>query len=122
MIRGAHEANEAIRPNDFELARLRRTMGAQGDGAALVDAALALGKTGVPALAINALGTQTERDEQTGLANLIKGLGGLYRNPTAHDPRLNRFVSDDELLEVLTLVSMVHRRLDGARIADGGSW
>lgn len=101
--------------------RLRMATVAQGDGATLVDAALALGKTGVPALAINALGTQTERDEQTGLANLIKGLGGLYRNPTAHDPRLNRSVSDDELLEVLTMVSMVHRRLDSARIADGGS-
>lgn len=101
--------------------RLRMTTGAQGDGAALVDAALALGKTGVPVLRINSLGTQTERDEQTGLANLIKGLGGLYRNPTAHDPRLNRSVSDDELLEVMTMVSMVHRRLDGARIAEGGS-
>nr|WP_221187238.1 TIGR02391 family protein [Helcobacillus massiliensis] len=101
--------------------RLRRAVGLQGDGAALVDAALALGKTGVPALAINELGTQTERDEQTGLANLIKGLGGLYRSPTAHDWRLNRSVSDDELLEALTMVSMVHRRLDGARIADGSS-
>ena len=89
--------------------------GASGDGAAVVDAALSLGKSGVPALAINLLRTQTEKDEQTGLANLIKGLGGLYRNPTAHDPRLNRAVSDEELLEVLTMVSMVHRRLDGAR-------
>lgn len=95
--------------------RLRTMAGASGDGAAVVDAALSLGKSGVPALAINLLRTQTEKDEQTGLANLIKGLGGLYRNPTAHDPRLNRAVSDEELLEVLTMVSMVHRRLDGAR-------
>lgn len=101
--------------------RLRRTTGAQGDGAALVDAALSLGRAGVPALAINTLRTQTERDEQTGLANLIKGIGGVYRNPTAHDPRLNRSVSDEELLEVLTIVSMLHRRLDGARITNRGS-
>lgn len=100
-------------------ARLRTITGAQGDGATLVDAALALGKNGVPALAINSLSTQTERDEQTGIANLIKGLGGLYRNPTAHDPRLNRSFSTDELLEVLTMVSMVHRRLDGARHIGG---
>ncbi|GAA1351694.1 TIGR02391 family protein [Falsarthrobacter nasiphocae] len=112
-----HACLEAVK-SIFE--RLRKTTGAQGDGAALVDAALALGKTGVPVLAINELGTQTERDEQTGVANLIKGLGGLYRNPTAHDPRLNRSMNDDELLEVLTLVSMVHRRLDCARITDGG--
>lgn len=101
--------------------RLRAAAGAQGDGAALVDAALSLGKSGTPVLAINALRTQTERDEQTGLANLIKGLAGLYRNPTAHDPRLNRSVGDDELLEVLMLVSMVHRRLDGASRIGGVS-
>lgn len=95
--------------------RLRTMTGVSGDGATLVDAALSLGKSGTPALAINSLQTQTERDEQTGLANLVKGLGGLYRNPTAHDPRLSRSISDDELLEVLTMVSMVHRRLDGAR-------
>lgn len=94
--------------------RLRARTGLQGDGASLVDAALALGKTGEPRLAINALSSQTERDEQTGLANLLKGMAGLYRNPTAHDPRLSREISDEELLEVLTMVSMVHRRLDAA--------
>lgn len=99
--------------------RLRTLTGAPGDGAALVDAALALGKSGTPMLAINTLQTQTEKDEQSGLANLIKGLGGLYRNPTAHDPRLSRSVTDEELLEVLTMVSMVHRRLNEAR-PDGG--
>lgn len=97
------------------LDRLRDLSGQTGDGAALVDATLALGQTGTPRLAINSLATQTEKDEQSGLANLAKGMVGLYRNPTAHDPRLNRSISEDELLEVLDLVSMVHRRLDEAR-------
>lgn len=101
--------------------RLRCLTGASGDGAALVDATLALGKSGVPMLAINLLRTQTEKDEQTGLANLVKGLNGLYRNPTAHDPRMSRTISDDELLEVLTMVSMVHRRLDGVSAPNGVS-
>ncbi|WP_303324953.1 TIGR02391 family protein [Actinomyces radicidentis] len=101
--------------------RLRSLTGISGDGAALVDATLALGKSGVPLLAINSLRAQTEKDEQTGLANLVKGLNGLYRNPTAHDPRLNRTINDDELLEVLTIVSMVHRRLDGVPGPNGGS-
>lgn len=99
--------------------RLRTLTGASGDGAVLVDAALALGKSGTPMLAINSLATQTERDEQTGLANLLKGLNGLYRNPTAHDPRLNRSIGEDALLEVLTMVSMVHGRLDGAQRTGG---
>ena len=92
--------------------RLRDMTGSLGDGASLVDATLSLGKSGTPLLAINSLATQTEKDEQSGLANLVKGLGGLFRNPVAHDPRLNRTISDEELLEVLNVVSMVHRRLD----------
>lgn len=95
--------------------KLRDRTGLTGDGASLVDAALALGKSGAPRLAINSLSTQTERDEQTGLANLIKGIAGMFRNPVAHDPRLKRTVADDELLELLTMLSMIHRRLDGAR-------
>jgi uncharacterized protein (TIGR02391 family) len=96
--------------------RLRLMTGELGDGASLVDATLSPGKSGSPLVVINALATQTERDEQSGLANLTKGLGGLYRNPTAHDPRLRRQVSDHELLEALTTISMVHRRLDSASI------
>lgn len=97
--------------------RLRALSGTSGDGAALVDATLTLGKSGIPLLMINSLQTQTEKDEQTGLANLLKGLNGLYRNPTAHDPRLNRSISEDELREALTMVSMVHRRLDDVQRA-----
>ena len=75
--------------------KLRDRTGLTGDGAALVDAALSLGKTGTPLLAINDLATQTDRDEQTGLANLIKGLSGMFRNPVAHDPRIKRAVTDE---------------------------
>lgn len=95
--------------------KLRSRTGITGDGAALIDAALALGKSGTPRLAINTLASHTDRDEQTGFANLIKGLSGMFRNPVAHDPRLNRTVTDDELLELLTTLSMVHRRLDAAQ-------
>ncbi|MEX3632472.1 MULTISPECIES: TIGR02391 family protein [Rothia] len=101
--------------------RIRDLSGASGDGAALVDTALALGQSGIPMLAINFLRTQTDKDEQTGFANLIKGLNGLYRNPMAHDPRINRRITDEELLEVLTMVSMIHRRLDCVSRSSGGS-
>jgi hypothetical protein len=40
----------------------------------------------------------------------------MYRTPVAHHPRLTRTVTDDELLECLTTLSMVHRRLDQARV------
>lgn len=94
--------------------KLRARSAQSGDGAALVDATLGLGQSGVPILAINSLATPTERDEQKGLANLIKGLSSMFRNPVAHDPRLNRTITDDELLELFTTLSMIHRRLDAA--------
>lgn len=96
--------------------RLRDLTGEEGDGAAIVDAAISLGRGGTPRLAINPLRTSSERDEQTGFASLLKGIFGMYRNPVAHDPRGLRAVTDDELLELLTMVSMAHRRLDSARL------
>ncbi|MEU7028839.1 TIGR02391 family protein [Streptomyces sp. NPDC046275] len=83
--------------------------------ARLVDAVLLPGVPGTPRVAINTGVTTTERDEQKGFASLIKGRGSMYRNPAARDPRPNRPVGDEELLELLTALSMVHRRLDAAR-------
>ncbi|MEU6346838.1 TIGR02391 family protein [Streptomyces sp. NPDC046977] len=97
-------------------ARLRTMTGAQLDGARLVDAVLMPGGGGMARVAVNTGSTPTELDEQKGLANLVKGLFSMFRNPAAHDPRLHRPVGDAELLELLTTLSMVQRRLDHARI------
>lgn len=94
--------------------RLREMANVTGDGAAVADKALALGKVGVPLLAINSLRTESEQKEQTGFTQVVAGLYGMFRNPIAHDPRAHRTVTDDELLELFTTLSMVHRRLDGA--------
>lgn len=104
------EANKSV----FE--RVRQMSGLSGDGASLIDAALSLGKSGAPVIAINDLASQTDRDEQTGFANLIKGLAGMFRNPVAHDPRALRSVTDTQLLELATALSLVHRRLDVATV------
>ncbi|MFI7351849.1 TIGR02391 family protein [Streptomyces sp. NPDC049936] len=95
--------------------RLRQLTGQGLDGARLVDAVLMPGH-GTARVAINANVTGPELDEQKGLANLVKGLFSMYRNPAAHEPRLHRTVTDEELLELLTTLSMVHRRLDGAHV------
>lgn len=94
--------------------RVRNMTEVDQDGAELIDTTLT-NKSG-PRIAINAGTTVTDTDEQSGFANLIKGLYGMYRNPTAHDPRLNRAIEDFELLEALTTISMVHRRLDDASL------
>ena len=94
--------------------RLRRMTGLGGDGAPIVDKTLL--PADQPRVAINSGRTETDRSEQAGFAAIARGLLGLYRNPTAHEPRIRRTVSDEELLEALTTLSMIHRRLDHATV------
>jgi uncharacterized protein (TIGR02391 family) len=96
--------------------RLRKMTGQHLDGGRLVDAVLTAGQSGTPNVAINSHSTPSEVDEQKGFANIVRGLFSMFRNPVAHDPRINRTVTDDDLLEVLTTVSMIHRRLDTATV------
>ena len=94
--------------------KIRQRTGLPGDGAALVDAAFGKGTSGHPLLAFNSLQTETEHKEHTGLMNLMKGALGTFRNPTAHAPRISWAVTERDALEALTLLSMLHRRLDEA--------
>ena len=91
--------------------RVRSMTGLTIDGSELFDAAFG----GLaPRLRINDYVDDSDRSEQRGFLNLLKGIHGTYRNPLAHAAKLRRSVSDVELLEALTTISMVQRRLDGA--------
>jgi uncharacterized protein (TIGR02391 family) len=68
----------------------------------------------MPFLALNRLQTETERDEQKGLMNLIKGMFGAFRNVTAHAPKISWTVTEQDALDLLTIASLIHRRLDSA--------
>jgi uncharacterized protein (TIGR02391 family) len=94
--------------------KLRVLAGLDGDGAPLIDAACS-GKP-VPIVMFNALETASERSEQSGLATLMKGLFGTFRNPTAHAPKVLWATDQREALDMMTLASMLHRRLDSATI------
>ena len=94
--------------------RLRQMTGLDLDGHRLVDAALGLGAG--PMVAFNSLRTDTERNEQTGLSNIMKGIFSAFRNPSAHEPRVFWHVSEPDALDLLSTLSLVHRRLDAAVI------
>jgi uncharacterized protein (TIGR02391 family) len=94
--------------------KLREKTGLVSDGAPLIDEALGLGKTGIPRLTFNSLRTESERSEHTGLMNLIKGLFGAFRNTTAHAPKIHWQVTEQDALDILTTISLIHRRLDSA--------
>ena len=93
-------------------AKLRARTELTTDGAELVDAALA-GPT--PRLRINACRTDSERSEQRGFVNLVKGLFGVFRNPTAHEAKSEWPMSEEDALDLFSLASYIHRRIDGAR-------
>jgi uncharacterized protein (TIGR02391 family) len=95
--------------------KIRHKTGLTGDGAELVDRAFGLSKKdNLPFLAFNTLQTETERSEHIGLMNLIKGIFGTFRNPTAHAPRIEWKISEQDALDLLTMLSFLHRRLDDA--------
>ena len=94
--------------------KLRDKAGLTSDGAALVDDALGIGKADYPRLAFNRLSTENERSEHRGLATLIKGVFGAFRNTTAHAPKIHWAVTEQDALDILTTLSLVHRRLDAA--------
>jgi len=91
--------------------KLRTLTNRTDDGSTLVEAAL---NGSNPILAINALSTDSEKSEQKGLSNLIKGAYGMFRNPTAHEARIKWNMSKEDAEDLLSMVSLIHRRLDEA--------
>ncbi|MBC8359252.1 MAG: TIGR02391 family protein [Candidatus Aminicenantes bacterium] len=94
--------------------KIRQKSGLKSDGSKLMDDAFAISLGGYPHLAFNSLQTETELSEHKGLMNLIKGLFGTFRNVTAHAPKIKWSINEQDALDMLTLTSLLHRRLDGA--------
>jgi uncharacterized protein (TIGR02391 family) len=94
--------------------KVRQKSGLTCDGVPLVIEAFDIPKNGYPLLAFNSLRTDSERCEHKGLANLMKGLFGAFRNPTAHQPEHTWPISEQDALDLLTIASLIHRRLDSA--------
>jgi len=46
--------------------------------------------------------------------NLFVGTFGTFRNVTAHGPKISWPIFEEDALDLLTLVSFLHRRLDAA--------
>ena len=96
--------------------RLRQMTGISGDGAGLVDQCFG-GGSGVPVVRINGYRTESEISEHRGFANLLRGIFGTFRNPPAHTPRATEgwVLTEADALDLFSMLSLVHRRLDAAR-------
>jgi len=82
--------------------------GIQADGAALVDLVFSIER---PILAFNTLQTDTEKSEHKGFAALLKGCFAAVRNPLAHEPKIF-WEGEDDAADYLSLISLLHRKLD----------
>lgn len=91
--------------------KIRARTGLTDDGNPLIDRALS---GDLPMLAINSLTTESERSEQKGFANLLRGTFGMFRNTTAHAARIHWTMEKSDAEDLLSLVSLIHRRLDAA--------
>jgi uncharacterized protein (TIGR02391 family) len=98
--------------------RIREMAGVDLDGGHLVDEVFG-GST--PRVALNTLRTETERNEQRGLASLMRGAISAFRNPAAHEPKILWHVSEPDALDLLTMLSLIHRRLDTAQVIRSGT-
>jgi len=94
-------------------AKLRSRTSLTVDGAGLVDEALA---GDAPRLRVNRFIDSSDKSEQSGFAHLVKGMFGAFRNPTAHAPRVEWELSEEDALDLFSLVSYIHRRIDGATL------
>lgn len=92
--------------------RIRIMSGLTSDGAELVNTALSVKS---PFWALNELSTETELSEQRGFSNILVGLFGAVRNPTAHAPKLIWPMTEQDALDIFSMVSFVHRKLDNAK-------
>jgi uncharacterized protein (TIGR02391 family) len=89
--------------------RIRQLSNLDGDGAALVQAALG-GSS--PNLKINSFATESQCGEQRGFVSLLTGLYGMVRNPVAHEAKIEWSMSEQDALDIMTTISYIHRKLD----------
>ena len=89
--------------------RVREISGLKSDGSELFQTAFA---TKDPYIILNKLVTDSEKNEYNGLKELLISLFHLVRNPMAHTPKINWKQNENEVLDILTIISFAHKYLD----------
>lgn len=60
----------------------------------------------------NLISNDTEKSQYQGLKSLLNTICYLYRNPTAHSPKMYDDRSEGDAIQALLLISMAHSHLD----------
>lgn len=89
--------------------KVREKTGILDDGSTLFNAAFSINN---PKLAINSLQTSSERNIQNGLKEMLNGVTHMVRNVTAHELKIKWVVNEQEVIDILTTISFLHKQLD----------
>ena len=89
--------------------RIREISDVREDGGKLVDSVFG-GDS--PILIINNFVSESEKSEHKGFSNLLKGLYGMFRNPTAHEVKIKWEINEEDALDIMSLISYCHKRID----------
>ena len=89
--------------------RVRQISGLTTDGGTLFQTVFSKND---PYIFFNAMKTDSERSEFTGLKELLEAIFHLVRNPAAHTPKVNWKTDETKVLDILTLISFAHKYLD----------
>jgi uncharacterized protein (TIGR02391 family) len=89
--------------------RVRQITGLTTDGGGLFQKVFAKND---PYIFFNAMQTDSEISEFTGLKELLEAIFHLVRNPAAHTPKINWKTDEVKALDILTLISFAHKYLD----------
>ncbi|MBQ0155151.1 MAG: TIGR02391 family protein, partial [Bacteroidales bacterium] len=91
--------------------RIRELSGIHEDGIKLIEQAFSSN----PILIINNYQSNSEKNEHNGFCNLLKGLCSMFRNTTAHEPKIEWDMEEIDAIDILGTISYCHRRLDKAQ-------
>jgi uncharacterized protein (TIGR02391 family) len=89
--------------------RVRSLSGLNDDGGKLFQIAFS---SKDPYVFINAMKTDSDKNEFIGLGKLLEAITNLLRNPAAHTPKINWKTDETKALDALTLISIAHKYLD----------
>lgn len=89
--------------------KIREKSGLDLDSSQLLSAAFDIHKG---LLAFNSLETKMEKNEHIGLVNIIQGIFGAFRNTIAHTPKIKWDIDEQDALDLMSSISLIHRRLD----------
>ncbi len=89
--------------------RVREITNIELDGCKLLQKAFAKEQ---PYIFFNKQATESDWNEHNGLKEMLQALFHMVRNPLSHTPKIEWNIQEEKALDILTVVSFVHKYLD----------